>query len=467
MTSSLSKPLSRMLLLIIGVAAVLAAYWALDSWVLRPQVLTPLKLNHQLVPALTPLYAFWFPVFKWQGLLYVLAAGLLVWSALRLTDPQKTPESNFLVYLGLISLVLPVLLFGIRQNYGSLGKLLLLYPGEEVYFDAFRIYDLSFYISHYVDYMPRLSLHGKHFPPGYSLLIYGLTQAFGEGVLIVAMATLVFFAAGCLFFYLAYRRMAGMAAARQGALLMLTIPSLLDFACTSMDAIFFGWAGLCLWMASLTVGAMKSDRWNQSVLFGALLGLTLALAAYFSFVVFPLGLALGLYIGLTGWKKPGRTALTLGMTGVLFFGVYLVFYALTGFSMYACLLEAAKNNHGFMNGLTSGRLRELYWNISFGNLFAFGIGSGVAVVAALIWRLSGDWKKWDAWEWSVILTLATMTFGHLFQMETERIWIFAMPWLVAVIIGRGPLIEAPLFRLLLLLGLSQAFVMEILFLTLW
>ena len=59
-----------------------------------------------------------------------------------------------------------------------------------------------------------------------------------------------------------------------------------------------------------------------------------------------------------------------------------------------------------------------------------------------------------------------MSCGGLYFLETERIWIFALPWLAAIAVSAGPL-EARSLRVLLGAGLAQALLQETLLFTLW
>ena len=67
---------------------------------------------------------------------------------------------------------------------------------------------------------------------------------------------------------------------------------------------------------------------------------------------------------------------------------------------------------------------------------------------------------------AAVATLAVMALGGIYFMETERIWIFAVPWLAAAAVAPGPIDERSL-RVLFVVGALQALVMESLFLTLW
>jgi len=177
-----------------------------------------------------------------------IQAVVLAWTAPRLVDPERTVRGRFAAFLLIAAVALPFLLFLVRQSPGLLGAQLTIYPGEEVYYDALRIDGLGEFFRRYTESMPRLSLHGRHFPPGHATWIFALGRLFGDGVMPVAVATLFAAAAGCLCAWRGFAVIVGERAARQGALLLLACPSLLDFACTSMDAVFFAVAAArCPW----------------------------------------------------------------------------------------------------------------------------------------------------------------------------------------------------------------------------
>jgi hypothetical protein len=64
-----------------------------------------------------------------------------------------------------------------------------------------------------------------------------------------------------------------------------------------------------------------------------------------------------------------------------------------------------------------------------------------------------------------VLTLGVMTSADLLH-ETERIWLYATPWLAAIAVADRPFADGSL-RLLLGLGCAQALAMEALLFTLW
>src|SRR5262245_15866565 len=442
-----------------------AVLWALDL-VLGRSVLTPFVGEGGSIPAAAPLYAFWKPVWRPHGFAFVLVAGAVVALVPRMCAEERTTRVRFLGFLLAAAIALPLSLFLVRQPLGELGSLLTLYEGEEVVFDAPRIHGYLAFLAQYVEAMPGLSLHGKHFPPGHVTWIHAVQQAFGPGVLPVALVVLGAFAAAIQCAYLALRELAGEGAARAGALLLLASPSLLDFACTSMDAVFLLWATGATVLAARLANALRRRASGAVVGLALATGVVLLAATFISFSALPVGLAIGLFLLFAGRRELARTALALVLVGAGYAATGVVLFLGTGFSIAAGMERAIELNKNFMAHVVGGDTRELHGYLTCGNATAFLVGSGVALVAASGFRLSQGRKGWTPWSSAALLTLAVMACGGIYFMETERIWIFAMPWLAAAAVATGP-IEARSLRVLFAAGALQALAMESLLLTLW
>lgn len=437
-------------------AAAFAALWLVDLLVLRTPVLT----SFQQHPALTPLYAFWLPGARPQALAFLVVATVFTAVAGTLANPARVGRGPFVGALVAAAAALPLALFAVRQPVAELGTQFLIYPSEEFYADAVRIPALGPFLRNYVALMSQLSLHGQHFPPGHATLLYLVRQVFGPSMLAAGIAVLVCFAAAVVVAYLALREIAGEAAARQGALLLLACPSLLDFACTSMDAVFLLFATAAWWCGLRAAG--PGARVGDALLAGA----ALLVATVFSFSAFPLGFALGLLVVVGGRASPAQVVRRLAGMGAGYAGAAVLLYGLTGFPLWTCVLAASEANLGLMTVVVGGNPFALYGRTSYGNAAAFVIGAGLALVPAVVARLRAAGVRGDAWAPVALVTLALMSAGGLYFMETERIWLFAMPWLAAVAVAAGPLAGGTL-RVLLVAGLAQALAMEVALFTLW
>jgi hypothetical protein len=447
-------------------ALVLAGVFALDSFVLRTPVLTPFVAGGVRLPAATPLYAFWLPALRPAALLFVACAGALVWLGPRLCDPQRTRNGVFALALASAAWILPLTLFLVRQPLHELGALLTLYPDEEVVYDALRIHAYLPFLEHYVEGMPGLSLHGKHFPPGHASVAYGVLQIFGAGTRPLALVILAAFAAALLANQRALAAIAGERAARGGALLLLACPSLLDFACTSFDALFLLWAALAFWSGAQLARCVGTASPVRLAGLACATGAALFAASFASFSALPLGLAIGLQLALAGRRSPARAGAALAGIAAAYLGLGILLFAATGFSLLECLQQAIRLNEAFIYQVLGRDPAELRAHLAFGNGTAFGIGSGVALCATVGFRLAQGRSGLSAWSAAAGLTLAVMILGGIYFMETERIWLFAMPWLAAAAVATGPLGGGSL-RMLMLAGLLQSLAMESLLLTLW
>ena len=500
--------------------AALGGLWALDLAVLHGTVLTAYQRGDRPdLPALSPLYAFWLPAMRPTAALFVIAAISLVLLAPRLIDPARMRRGVFTLLLVVAALALPFALFLVRESPGDLGKNFLIYRGEEYYEDALRIRDLGGFLRGYVALNPKLSSHGRTHPPGNAVYLYLAGQvlgstSFGEDAAKVqvrpdgslaapspvgaGLAVLLAFAVGAFFAYRALATALGERGGRAAALLLLASPAVLDFACTSMDAVFFAVAAVALWAAFKAFAADGAAAWGLGA------GAALFAAMLFSFSAFPLGLFLlfyGLARGAAGAVK-GTLAATGGgeraanddrtdrtnRTGILnvsygarfaavrlgavlfaFVACAVLFALLTGFDFWDCFVVAHSQHVTQMTRFIGRPPAQLYAYLTFGNAVAFLIGAGVALTALVGLRLVRAARaRWiDSLTFAAGVAFLVMCAGGIYTMEVERIFLFAIPWLAGAALAGGALPTPGALRLLLGLGLAQAFVMEALLFTLW
>jgi hypothetical protein len=410
--------------------------------------------------ALAPWYAFVQPVARPGALLFVLLAAAITGLAPRGADPERTTRSRFGVLLAAAAILLPFALFLARSGAAALGTQFDVYRNEEFLHDARRIADLPRFLEQYVELMPTLSLHGQHFPPGHAVLLYGAGKLLGPSPFAAGMVVLLFGAAAVVLAWRTIAELASERAARQGALLLLAAPSLLVFTCTSMDAVFLFFATLAwhLSIRALAEGARPRRAW--------LAGAAILSAAVFSFSALPVGLAILVFAVLRGRAAPARTAgillQILAGTAVAALALHLA----TGFPIWTCFLRARESNAELMRhaaGAGAGTLWGLY---SLGNASAFLSAAGIGLVAAFAagWRRRRHAREPVAA--ATVLALLVMAGGGIYFLETERIWLFALPWLAASAVAAGAFDERSLRRALAL-GFLQALVVETTLFTLW
>jgi hypothetical protein len=436
--------------------AALAIAWALDFAVFQP----PFPVGYQGRAALAPLYAVAIPVLRFQALAFALLAFVLVRCAARISDPGRTRPRAFGAILFGAAILLPLALFLVRQDLHELGSQFEIYRGDEFLGDARRIDSLAAFLDGYVRNMPSLSLHGSHFPPGHAVVLYLVGRVFGFGTFPAGAFVLVAFAAGVVVAWRAVERLFPGRAARQAALLLLATPSMLDFACTSMDAVF-------LLVAALALRAgLRAFSEEGTTLEALLLGVWLLAAAFFSFSTFPLGLVLLFFACFAGRRDLRRTAMRLAATGAGFAASAVLLHAATGFAIWSCLAEARRGGLELMTRAVDGDPRSYFAQFAYGNPVAFAIGAGIALLPAVVERLRARPLLAEPWTPAMVLGLAAMSLSGIYFMETERVWLFALPWVAAAAVAAGPFDRAST-SLLLASGLVQALAMEMGLFTLW
>jgi hypothetical protein len=446
---------------LVACGAVLAALWAFDHFVVATRILATRGGQQPAVP----LYAFWDPSFRWQAIAFVAAACAFVALAARIADPARTSRRAFVIACAVAGIVLPLALYLVRSDPSRLGSEFVYYQDDEFFFDARRILDAAGFLRNYVAIMPRISLHGQHFPPGHALLLYAVGQVFGPGTLPAGVTCLVAFALAILLAYAALARITSEAAARQGALLLLAAPSLLDFSCASMDAVFLCLATGSWWLALVAFGSDAASE-RAHVIASIAAGVVLFVATFFSFSIVPVGLAVAIYAMLSHRSQPRRAIVRLACAGASYVATAIVLRLATGFSILDCLQTARANANALMTHAIGAPPSKLWPDLSFGNPLAFSLGAGAALVAAAFTGALADRRGAHPWTIAAVSTLAVMSLGGIYFLETERIWMFAMPWLAALAVARGTLSTSAL-RTVLAAGLLQALVMEALLFTLW
>jgi hypothetical protein len=119
-----------------------------------------------------------------------------------------------------------------------------------------------------------------------------------------------------------------------------------------------------------------------------------------------------------------------------------------------------------MERVRARRVRADRWRLAYGNAVAFAIGAGAPLLAACAARIRRDGLRNHAWKIAALATLAVLSFGPLHHLETERIWVYCIPWLAGIAVCDGPLDDASLRRVAGA-ALAQAFAMEVALFTLW
>jgi len=445
-------------------AVVLGGLWATDLLLLDTGVLTTFRGQQ----AASPVYAFWRPLLRPAGALFVVACVVLGCWTPRLLETGRTPKWLFLTVLATASLLLPFTLFLVRAPAARLGGQFQIYRGEEYFEDAMGIRDLGGFLARYTELTPQLSTHGRTHPPGNAAYLYLTSRvfgrSFGRSTLAAGVSVLICFAAGMFFAYCGLATVLEDSRARLAALLALASPSVLDFACTSMDAVFFSAAALALWPG------LKAFAERRFAHHSWLAGAALFLAMLFSFTALPVGFFL-LVFALAQIRTLGWREVLLRLLAVLlgFLGSAVLFAWLTGFEIWECFFVARQEHFTQMTRFIGQPPREVYAYVAFGNTAGFLIGAGLAVVPIFGLRVFSAVRGRERSPLLIasVATLIVLCAGGIYTMEVERIWIFMVPLLAGAALTGKQVPDAKTVPLVLAVGWLQALVMEVLLFTLW
>ena len=224
--------------------------------------------------------------------------------------------------------------------------------------------------------------------------------------------------------YLLARELAFEAEARVAALLFVFVPTSLLYGATSADALFAT-------LGVLAAVGLLARRPANRVLGAA----ALALAAFFSYAL----LAVGAWAALVRWRRDGVGA-ALRLAAICAAVLVACFVALdlaTGFDLVAAIRATDSRYH---EGIA--RLRPYaFW--FFGSPAAF-----ILMLGPIAWFAARSLAAKEASAVALAIVIAISVVAGYTKAETERIWIFLVPfaclaaarslprrWLTPVLIG--------------------------------
>ncbi|PDW01653.1 hypothetical protein [Candidatus Viridilinea mediisalina] len=448
----------------------------------------PLKAN--LYPAYTPLVVV--PI-----ALFALWIGLVLVQVRRVEDGLGTTPANWrilappllLIFIG--ALLLPVVLKGTVRGWESLYTT---FANEYDYqHDVPRFNDALTILRDYVALSPTLSHHNSNHPPGSLLLLWGVVQIAGPGVVVTSWVAMLL---GCLAVLAAVWlgwQLGGPLLGLLAGAIFVVMPGHQIYNVTSMDALFS--ALIALGAVGFLLALEPKAGLGKAVLSGALI----ALALFFTYTatqLFFLGVVTFIFAVLRayppggGWQHllrsmghPLRQGLISAATILL---LYLLLYVATGFNVVEAVRKASALNSIAMHGVDS-MYRPLpflppsmatYTDFLAPNiapfLWYFAPWGMTALSAVLLSRIFQH-RKFEFLD-SIVFALAGVVLGMwlsgLFIREVERVWAFTYPLtavLIAYHVWQGPSQAVRLWRLGLFLALfsAQAVLMRTWLYTFW
>jgi hypothetical protein len=333
----------------------------------------------------------------------VLAAALYL--ALRLRRAAIRPW-GFAAATFVLTLATRLALNVFRGGPGALDQVFVVGPkgeGRTELLPALPFLDggVGHFLSHFPAISPKLPIQGQGHPPGLLLTIHYLGLGTPAGL---AALTIVVGALAAPLLYLLARELTGETEARAATLLFVFVPTSLLYGATSADALFATLGVLA------AVGLLARRPASRVLGAGAL-----ALAAFFSYAL----LAVGAWAALVRWRREGiGAALQLAVTcAAVLVAAFVVLDLVTGFDIVAAI------------GATDDRYREgvarlrpyAFW--FFGSPAAF-----VLMLGPVAWFAARSLAAKEATAVALALVIAVSVLAGYTKAETERIWLFLVPF---------------------------------------
>ena len=287
-----------------------------------------------------------------------------------------------------------------------------------------------FFVDRFAETVPALPVHVAGHPPGLLLTLdaLGIESPGGMAALCIGVGAL-----SAPLTYLVARAVLEERRARIATVLLAFAPGALLFGATSADAVYLTLGVLAAWLliARPVAGAVA-----------------LAVASFFAWSL----LAVGVWAAIVTLRRQGRRAagMLCGLCAAALAAFYPLMYAATGFDVVGTLQATADV---YRAGVASTRP---YWYWLFGSPTAFLLVLGLPIA----------WYALRAARHTLgIAILAVLAFAAVMgftKAETERIWLFFVPFVCMAAATR----EIPLRPVLAALAV-QALAWEFLWDTIW
>jgi hypothetical protein len=244
-------------------------------------------------------------------------------------------------------------------------------------------------------------------------------------------------------------------------------PNLVLFGATSMDGVF----SFFVVVAAFFFFAAAGDRasWGRTILQAFSVGVSLALATFFTYATFALATLLVVWCILQFFsdRQQGfRTLIILAIAAVTFIACFAILYLCTGCNIIACLRMSIA-----FDAKTMADVRADYWDASFTNILGILVGSGF--IATTLWMRS-IFKRSKATNLcrALGITVLILSFSTLFTRELERVWMFLTPMLLIGAAATLDRLETPQLRrkwiyASLVLLFAQTWLTQLLLNTVW
>lgn len=405
-------------------------------------VLGAVRPGHK-VYRFVPLYIYWHPHIKLVLLIGVgIVAGFLMWLrrvawTLRWSAPAMAAAFmawQMAIACGVAMIDPPARLptepkTAVKRPWEKLWEPYAVHHASDYLGAVPRIESPRQFLHDYAQRMPELPLHCRHHPPGGPLFLWLAAQIFGSGVVPASLATIGCASLAVPAVYLLARDVLKEIPARLATGLYLLAPNIVCYSATCMDAVFnvpMIWSIYFLWMS----------RHKRPVLFGVAGGAAAALAAFMTFSASFLPLWIVVLLSLTTLADRDRLAnAAVGLAAAVTTAalIYAGLFLWSGYDPFEVLRAAFAGQDEIMEGRGHNSLRQSA-HFAIANLAAFLFCAGLPTTILWAKQVVVEWRSATASRarWltlSFALTLLLLDLAPLYTLETERIWLFMVPFL--------------------------------------
>jgi hypothetical protein len=293
------------------------------------------------------------------------------------------------------------------------------------------------FLRHFPDLVAGLPIQVAGHPPGLLLSIHLLGIDTPAGL---AALTILVGALATPLLYLLARELFAEAEARTAALLFVFVPTSLLYGATSGDALFAT-------LGVAAAAALLARRTGPRIL-GAFL---LAVAAFFSYAL----LAVGAWAALVRWRREGLGAAIrlAAICATVLVAAYVALDLATGFN----LLSAIKATDAkYYDGIAHLRPYAFWF---FGSPAAY-----LLMLGPVAWFAARSLGAKEATAIALAVVIAVSVIAGYTKAETERIWLFLVPF---ACLAAARSLSARRVPLVLAAACAQAVSVEILLFTKW
>jgi methylthioxylose transferase len=349
----------------------------------------------------------------------------------------RSRPAVFAAGLFVVTLVLRLVLAAARQGPYAWHRAFDVLPrgeGKNEYLPALPAFDYGprFVLDRFAELVPALPVHAAGHPPGLLLTMYLLQLDTARKlawfcIIVGALSAPLAYALG--------RQIFEERAARITGLLMAFSPAALHFGATSADAVY------------LTAGLIAAVLLFQRQWLGAI---ALAVASLFAWSLLAVGAwAAILTLVRDGLKPAIKLSLIIGAASIAFQALLAL---ATGWDPIGTLKATS---HVYEVGIASRR-PYAYWLFGSPTAFLLILGAPIA------WLATAQLAKRSPEAVAIFAVIAISAVLGFTKAETERIWLFLVPF---VCLAAAPRITRPTPLIAFLA--TQALVYELVFDTLW